>query len=112
MIGRVEDRRDELEVLAVFEAAQELRDRERLAADDAVLVSPADPDLAKIVLGDRGSNPLGPVPLRVVPERVVFDEAFPCVAFSHAHLFQRRWSRIGPVRLSLTSVSCQVRARN
>lgn len=70
MIGRVEDRRDELKVLAGNERGLKFREAQRLAAHDAVLVAPADAD-ALDPLGFQSRGKLGrDARLLVRPESV------------------------------------------
>ena len=77
VVRGVEDGGDELEVLAVAQAPDELTDRERLAPHDAVLIAPPDPDLPDVTFLDSGPELFSSALLRVRPQAVTFDETRP-----------------------------------
>jgi hypothetical protein len=77
VVGGVEDRGDELKVLAALQAAEELGDGERLAPDDPVLVAPGDADLPEVLVRYHRTETLGSFSLLVGPQAVIGDEAAP-----------------------------------
>lgn len=74
MIRRVEDRRDELEVLPFREGFEKGRRRERLSPGDPVLVAPAHTDLTKVELLDSCFDLADRFTLPVIPQAVTLYE--------------------------------------
>jgi hypothetical protein len=75
VVRGVEDGGDELEVLAVAQAPNELRNSERLAPHDAVLVTPPDSDLPDVTFLNFCRDLFGSALLRLRPQAVTFDES-------------------------------------
>jgi hypothetical protein len=75
VVRRVHDERRALEVVAVAQSPQEVRDGHRLAAQDSVLVAPGDAHLAQAVVDDLAGEPLGRLALLIRPQPVLVDEA-------------------------------------